>query len=150
MVPMVFCAAGWSQSQTKPPFELKMVKGTWVLASIYKTRNVPGVDRAQAERLLNTRVTYGERSLTACGESIPITGINSRKQSRDFFFDDWRVRFDEVGVRSASITELAINSDQTGSCFGTFSLPGMDVYVKGQDELLVNFGGNFFRAVREK
>jgi hypothetical protein len=129
--------------------EFKSLQGTWQLTSIYQTSNIQAIDSAQQQKLLHSRISYNAHSLRACGESVGIVSVESRRLSPKEFFAGYYVNFDEVGINGRSITELLINKDQSGNCFGTYTLPGQRVYIKGPNDLLINFGGVFYRALRE-
>jgi hypothetical protein len=125
-----------------------MVYGTWILKSIYPTQNVEGPSPAQQKKLLGTAIVLNASTLKACGQSVPVKTIKVNQVSSTDFLEDNRVRFSEVGVEGASITEIVINHRQSGTCFDAFPLPGQDIYVKNKNEILVYFEGVFYRALR--
>jgi hypothetical protein len=126
-----------------------MVYGTWILKSIYPTQNVEGPSRAQQKKLLGTTVVLNASALEACGQSVPVKTVEVNQVSSADFLENNRVRFSEVGVEGASITEIVINHRQSGTCFDAFPLPGQDIYVKNKNEILVYFEGVFYRALRK-
>ena len=127
-----------------------IINGTWVLTSIYPTSNVEGPSPSEQKKLLGTSIVLNADSLEACGQSAPVKSIRASQVSSDHFLSNTRVRFVEVGINTQEITEVIINNRQAGSCFGAFPLPGQDVYIKNKDELLIDFEGVFYRAVRKK
>ena len=66
------------------------------------------------------------------------------------FVASTKVRFTEIGYTGANITEIVINDGQSGSCFAAFPIPGQDIYIKDKNELLIDFEGVFYRAVRKE
>jgi len=135
--------------QNETANESTMVYGTWVLKSIYPTRNVEGPSPAQQKKLLGTTIILNASTLKACGQSVSVKTIKVNQVSSADFLQNNRVRFSEVGVQDASIIEIVINSRQSGNCFDAFPLPGQDIYVKNKDEILVYFEGVFYRALRK-
>ena len=127
-----------------------LIEGTWVLKSIYKTQNATGVDGDQQRALLNSRISYKSGSLTSCKQSVPITVVDVNERSTKNLFADTNVGADELNLSGSTVTEVTFNKTQSGNCFGTFTLPGEDVYIKGKNELIINFVGVFYRALREK
>jgi hypothetical protein len=58
-------------------------------------------------------------------------------------------RFEWVGIHQAAITAITLRpTTHSPLCFDAFKLPGTQLYVKGRNELLVDFEGSFFKAVR--
>jgi hypothetical protein len=127
-----------------------IIQGTWVIKSIYTTQNVEGPNPSQQKKLVGSQVIVGTQSLHACGQSVPIRSIEVHQVSPDDFLTDTRVRFSEVEIHSPSVTEVVMNDRQDGSCFQVFPLPGQDVYIKSNDEILISFEGVFYKAVRKK
>lgn len=127
-----------------------VVRGTWVLKSIYSTQNVEGPSVSQQKKLLGTTIILNTDSLEACGQSVPINSVKVNQISSADFLANTRARFSEVGIKTPSITEVVINDGQSGTCFDAFPLPGQDVYIKNKDEILVDFEGVFYRALRKK
>ncbi|WP_233840414.1 hypothetical protein [Dyella sp. 2HG41-7] len=125
-------------------------KGTWILRSIYWTPNIQGPTLSQQNKLLNTSVILSDDEIKACGVSTPINSIEVNHISSDDFLANTRVRFNWVGIDTPIVTEIVINHASSGNCFGAFPIPGQDVYVKSRDELLIDFEGVFYRAVRVK
>ncbi|GLQ97276.1 hypothetical protein GCM10007863_16960 [Dyella mobilis] len=130
--------------------QLNLVRGTWVLKSIYKTQNVQGPGVSEQEKLLGTTVSVSGSVLSSCGQSVPVKSIKVLEISPDDFLTDTRTRFNEVGVDASSIEEVVLNDRRSGACFAAFPLPGQDIYIKSRDELLIDFEGVFYRAVRTK
>jgi hypothetical protein len=135
--------------QNKTANESAMIYGTWILKSIYPTQNVEGPSPAQQKKLLGTAIVLNASTLKACGQSVPVKAIKVNQVSSSDFLQDNRVRFSEVGIEGASITEIVINHRQSGTCFDAFPLPGQDIYVKNKNEILVYFEGVFYRALRK-
>lgn len=142
-------SASACSGQNKTANESTMIYGTWILKSIYPTQNVEGPSPAQQKKLLGTAIVLNASTLKACGQSVPIKTIKVNQVSSTDFLEDNRVRFSEVGVEGASITEIVINRRQSGTCFDAFPLPGQDIYVKNKNEILVYFEGVFYRALRK-
>ena len=130
--------------------QLNLIKGTWVLKSIYQTQNVEGPSVSEQKKLLGTSITLDGGVLKACGQSVPVKSITVIEVSSDDFLTNTLARFNDVGVDTTSIKEVVINGRQSGTCFGAFPIPGQDVYIKSRDELLIDFEGVFYRAVRKK
>lgn len=147
---LVLICATCSSGQHPAPEKQSPIKGTWVLKSIYKTQNATGIDGAQQKELLNSRVTYTSSSLNSCKQSTPITFVEINERSTKDLFADTNVGADELKLSGPKVTEVTFNKTQSGNCFGTFTLPGEDVYIKGKDEIIINFVGVFYRALREK
>lgn len=81
---------------------------------------------------------------------MPVKSIKVSHVSSHDFLANTRVRFSEVGINTSNVTEVVLNQRESGTCFGAFPLPGQDVYIKNEDELLIDFEGVFYRAVRKK
>lgn len=147
---MFFISATCVSGQDSTSDKRSLIKGTWVLKSIYKTQNATGIDGPQQRALLNSHISYTSDSLASCKQSVPITSVDINERSTEDLFADTNVGADELKLSSAKITQVTFNKTQSGNCFGTFTLPGEDVYIKGKNELIVNFVGVFYRAVRQK
>jgi hypothetical protein len=127
------------------------LNGEWILVSIYKTPNISGIGPEQARTLVGSRVKYENGLLVACKQRVKIEKVDEREVSAaQFLSGRKRTRFSDVEVYAPSIKEIIINGNSSGNCFDTYALPGEDVYVKSQDELLVDFEGVYYRAVRRK
>lgn len=146
---LILLTASVCSSQNETANESTMAYGTWILKSIYPTQNVEGPSPAQQKKLLGTVIVLNASTLKACGQAVPVKTIKVNQVSSADFLEDNRVRFSEVGVEGASITEIVINHRQSGTCFGAFPLPGQDIYVKSRNEILVLFEGVFYRALRK-
>jgi hypothetical protein len=81
---------------------------------------------------------------------VPVISVKTSRVSASEFLANTRARFGEVGIDSPSIIEVVINDRESGTCFGSFPLPGQDLYVKGKNEILVYFEGVFYKALRRK
>jgi len=146
---LILLSVSVCSGQNETANESTMVYGTWILKSIYPTQNVEGPSPAQQKKLLGTTIILNASTLKACGQSVPVKTIKVNQVSSTDFLEDNRVRFSEVGVEGASITEIVINHRQSGTCFDAFPLPGQDIYVKNKNEILVYFEGVFYRALRK-
>jgi len=136
--------------QRAPGGAANMIRGTWVIKSIYPTQNVEGPDPSQQRKLVGTDIVLDAQTLKACGQSVPISSVDVHRVNSTDFLTNTRVRFSEVGIDTPSITEVVINKREAGSCFQAFPLPGQDIYIKSNDEVLVDFEGVFYRAVRKR
>lgn len=146
---LILLSTSVCSSQNETASESTMVYGTWVLKSIYPTQNVEGPSPAQQKKLLRTTIVLNASTLKACGQSVPVKTIKVNQVSSTDFLEDNRVRFSEVGVEGASITEIVVNNRHSGTCFDAFPLPGQDIYVKNKNEILVYFEGVFYCALRK-
>jgi hypothetical protein len=144
---VLLSSACFSQST---PADVSHISGTWMIKSIYTTSNVEGPNPLQQKKLLGSTIVLDSRSLKACGQLVPITSVEVYAVTGAEFLANTRVRFEEVGIGTHSITEMVINSRQSGSCFEAFPLPGQDIYIKSKDEILIDFEGVFYRAVRKR
>lgn len=125
----------------------KELNGQWVLRSYYTTPNVWGISRKQAHSLLGSRLVYRNGTLNACKQQITIQKVEQREVFSTQFLADSNVRFEHVGIVGASIREVILSGHEGGgNCFETYALPGENVYLKGPNELLVEFEGVYFRA----
>jgi hypothetical protein len=138
------------RGQKIPDDARSTIRGTWVIKSIIPTQNVEGPDPSQQKKLVNTQIVLNAQTLKACGQSVPISSVDVHQVNQDDFLTNTRVRFNEVGIDTPSVTEVVINNREAGTCLGAFPLPGQDIYVKSKDEVLVDFEGVFYRAVRKK
>jgi hypothetical protein len=126
------------------------LQGTWVLESIYKTHNIQGINTRQQNALLQSRIMYSQDTVSSCGQSVPVGGSLVQEISKKMFFEKTYVSLEELSVRNTSVTEVVLNGDNAGNCDGMYTVPGQDVYPLGNDYLIVNFGGVFYRAKRAK
>jgi hypothetical protein len=136
-------------SQSGLTDEARIVSGTWVLKSIYPTQNVQGPSGSEQRKLLGSDIVFKAHSLEACGQSVPITSVETKQIGPSDFSADTRATFTEVGIETPTVTEIVINDRESGTCFGAFPLPGQIIYIKGKNELLIDFEGVFYRAVRK-
>jgi len=127
-----------------------VIRGTWTLKSVYLTPNVQGPDPMQQRSLLGSQIVIDATSIGSCGQSARITSTDVKKVSADEFLDDNLVSLDSVGIHRPSVTQMVLNQGQSGICFGAFPMPGLDIYIKNRDELVIAFEGVFYRAVRDK
>jgi hypothetical protein len=126
------------------------IRGTWVIKSIYRTQSIEGPSPVEQKKLIESTIVYSDRSLESCGQSVPITSIDEHQVDSGDFLSNTRVRFSEVEIDARSVTEVVLNNRRAGSCFQAFPSPGQDVYLKSRDEILIDFEGVFYRAVRKK
>jgi hypothetical protein len=151
-------AAAWSVTlltavcfaQNEPEDASKIIQGTWKLTLIYRTPNVQGPSEIEQRKLLNTKLTYSVQQLKSCGQSVAITSLEEHRVTASDFLGANHVRFDQVRIDAPDIPEVIINERRSGSCLRVFPLPGQDVYIKGKNELLIDFEGVFYRASRVK
>jgi hypothetical protein len=138
-----------TSAQTPNPKIPPELSGQWVLRSLYSTPNIWGISLKQAKSLIGSRLRYRDGVLSSCKQHAVIGGVEQRDVSRaQFLAGRNNVRFSDVGIHGASVREIILNGNQGGNCFGTYALPGEDVYMKGPDQLLVDFEGVYFRAIR--
>ncbi len=126
------------------------IRGTWVLESIYQTSNVEGPSGWEQKELVGTTIVLNAHSMRACGQSARVTSVREQQVSPDEFLFGTRVRFSEVGITAPAITEVILNNREAGTCYGAFPLPGQDIHIKNNDELLIDFEGVFYRALRKR
>jgi hypothetical protein len=127
-----------------------VIRGTWTLKSVYSTPNVQGPDAMQQRKLLRSKIVIDATSINSCGQSAKITSTEVKNVSADEFLADNLVPLDSVGIHGPSVTQVVLNQRQSGTCLGAFPMPGLDIYIKGRDELVIAFEGVFYRAVRDK
>jgi hypothetical protein len=139
-----------AQAQKSQGGVIGAIRGTWVIKSIYHTDNIEGPSPDEQKKLIGSEVEYGDRSLESCGQSVPITRVEEHRVDAAKFLADTRVRFSEVEINAPNVVEVVLNDRQAGSCFGAFPQPGQDVYFKSKDEILIDFEGVFYRAVRTR
>jgi hypothetical protein len=140
-------AAYGQDQQTTLPFALH---GTWEIVGEYETRNVTALDQVEVRRLIGSLLTFSEGSLASCGQSIAISSIQVRALTGKEFFSGVYVNFSEVHISSTSVDEVLVDGDSAGDCRGSRTLPGEHVYIKSKNELLIQYEGGFFRAVKSK
>ena len=150
LIPSLLTLIAVVHSQKGPSGAPRVIRGTWVIKSIYRTQNIEGPGTAEQKKLIGTKIVYGDRSLESCGSSVPITSIEEHLVDSADFLANTQVRFSEVEIDARSVTEVVLNNRQAGSCFEAFPSPGQDVYLKSKDEILIDFEGVFYRAVRKK
>jgi len=127
-----------------------VIRGTWTLNSVYPTPNVQGPDVMQQRKLLRSQIIIDANSIKSCGQSAKITSTDVKKVSADEFLADNLVPLHSVGIHRPSVTQVVLNQRQSGTCFGAFPMPGLDIYIKSRDELVIAFEGVFYRAVKDK
>lgn len=127
----------------------KELIGEWTLVSIYDTPNIIGIDYKQANSLLKSRITYRDGYLSACNQRVRINKVERNVVTAAEFLAGRRyTHFSDVGVTTPSISEITINDGETGNCFMTGTLPGEDVSLKSEDEILVDFQEVYYRGLR--
>jgi hypothetical protein len=122
--------------------------GMWTLESIYRTSNVQGPSNSEAKRLLGTHIVYGPHNMSSCGLDIAIDSVEQHKLSEEDLLQDARVHFSELGLRGNMVEMVIIDQGKSGECFGAFPPPGRLLFIKSKNELIVDFEGIFYRAVR--
>ena len=150
LISLLLTAISMAHSQKFQSDSPSAIRGTWVIKSIYRTHNIEGPSPAEQKKLIGSKIVYSDRSLESCGQSVPITSTEEHQVDSADFLANTKVRFSEVEIDSRSVTELVLNNRQAGSCFEAFPSPGQDVYLKSKDEILIDFEGVFYRAVRKK
>lgn len=125
------------------------LKGEWTIVSIYKTSNISGISPEQAKSLVGSRIKYENGFLIACKQRVKIEKVEEKEvTATQFLAGRKRTSFSDVGINAPSIKGITINGNSSGNCFDTYALPGEDVYIKGQTELLIDFEGVYYRALR--
>ncbi len=149
LVMSVSLTLGSAIAEAKAETVPEELRGVWVIRSYYETPNVWGINKKQADSLVGMRFIYEEGALIACKQRVRIQKVDRREvNSAQFLAGRNSVQFSDVGIHAASIHEIMLNGNAGGNCFGTYAVPGEDVYVKGPAELLVDFEGVYFRATR--
>jgi hypothetical protein len=147
---LVLAVALTAHAQNPHTDAVSVIRGTWTIQAIYHTQNVEGPSPTEQNKLVGSEVVYGDQTLTACGQSVPISSVDQHRVDSAEFLASNRVRFAEVDIHARSVMEVVLNNRQAGTCFETFPLPGQDVYLKSKDEIVIAFEGVFYRAVRKK
>jgi hypothetical protein len=104
-----------AQSEAAP-----VIRATWVIKSIYRTRNIEGPSPAEQKKLIGSKIVYSDQSLESCGQSVPITSIDEYRVDSADFLANTRVRFSEVEIDARSLTEVVLNNRQAGSALMHF------------------------------
>lgn len=145
---MVASSSVGSIAQTSKSIPREM-EGTWVIKSYYMTPNVWIISLKQAQSLVGSNLIYEDGTLTACNQHVVINKVERGDVSAaEFLARRNNVHFRDVGINGEIAHEITINGRSGGNCFGTYELPGEDVYVKSRNELLLDFEGVYFRAIR--
>lgn len=134
-----------AQDNSKVPSE---VVGTWVIQGAYQTRNITAISASEMKELRGAKIVITRNNLESCGQSVKITGVETQALTDEQLFDGIYVTFKELDVHSPTLTEVMLRHPGLGSCMGKFDIPGEDLYIKGNNELIVEWGRAFFRAVR--
>ena len=150
LTPLFLALMVTARAQNTQSDAASVIRGTWVIKSIYLTQNVEGPSPTEQKKLVGAEIVYSDRILKSCGQSVPIASIHQHRVDAADFLANTQVRFTEVDINAASVTEVVLNNRQVGSCFEAFPLPGQDVYLKSKDELVIDFEGVFYRVVRKK
>lgn len=137
-----------SSAQSATHIHFGDLAGTWTLASIYRTSNVQGPSAAEAKRLLGTHVIYSAHKMSSCGADVAINSFEEKEFSENDLLQDFHGRFSELGLRGNTVEGITIEQEASRMCFGAFSPPGRVIFIKSRNELIVNFEGVFYRAVR--
>ena len=138
---------GRAQKDVQPLPDLLI--GKWKIVDIYKTTDLWGITGDQSKTLLNKYLVFSTISLTSCGQDVPIFQVGKKKIDVATFLEGRKVvPFRDVGITSSSIQEIVINHNAGGNCFDTYSVPGEDIYIKSQNEILIDFEGVYLKAVR--
>jgi len=124
------------------------IVGTWVLKSIYPTANVEGPSLSEQRQLIGSKIVIDVSRLHSCGQSVPIRSRVMHKLGADQFLFATHVRLYEMGISRRTVTEIVLNNREAGTCFGSFPVPGQLLFLKTKNELVVDFEGTFYRAVR--
>jgi hypothetical protein len=132
--------------QTLPSF----MYGSWIIKSVYPTRNVTGLSKADEKRLFGSHVTFTRTSLASCGSSVPINALERKHVAEDEFFSGIYVHFKDVHIISETIEEVLVDGGEAGDCNGTGTLPGEHFYIKTPNEILIQYQGAFFKALKLK
>ncbi len=130
--------------QSLPSF----IYGSWVIKSVYPTRNVTGLGKADEKRLLGSHLTFTRTSLASCGSSVSINALERKHVTEVEFFSGVYVHFKEVHIVTEAVEEILLDAGEAGDCNGTGTLPGEHFYIKTPGEILIQYEGTFFRALK--
>jgi hypothetical protein len=127
----------------------KSIQGVWLFVSIYETPNIQGISDPESKSLIGSKLEIMSNWLASCKQRVKISKVSvSSESSKEFFENSNGVSFKDVSIRSDQTQYIEMTDDDTGNCFGTYELPGVQLYVKNHNEMVVYFSGVFYRVVR--
>ncbi len=137
-------AAGAAQAQFMPT----SISGRWRIVKILPTHNPQCWDEARAKSLVGTTLTYKADALVWRGGAEPITDALSRTISRRKFLDEYKVDLPELGIGTASVTEIDLQHEDADITGATTEVPGDTIVLASPGRIVVSACGVFYSAVR--
>jgi hypothetical protein len=137
--------AGSVGAETPP----SAIRGVWRLRSIYETKNVQGINFNQSTSLVGSRMIIGANWIASCDQRVQVSGVKTSSESAAAFSDKSNgVSLRDVGIQRPQVEYVELTGDKSGNCFGTYQVPGEQIFIKNQNELVVYFTGVYYRATR--
>jgi len=124
------------------------IAGRWRIAKIFPTHNPRCWDEDRARSLLGTTLVYQADAMVWRGGAEPISDAISRVLSRRKFQDEYKVDLPELGITSASVTEIDLQHEDADITGATTEVPGDTIVLAGPGRIVVSACGVFYAAVR--
>jgi hypothetical protein len=131
-----------------PPSMPAPVLGEWRITRILPTNNVSCWDADRAKSLVGTTLRYAAGRMTWKGGSMPISEALTRTLTTSSFFDEYKVRFAELGIRAASVTEIDLQHEDADITGATTEVPGDTILLAGPGRIVVSACGVYYTAVK--
>ena len=131
-------------AQTMP----SSIAGAWRIGKILPTANTQCWDKARAQTLVGSTLTYKPHVLGWKGGDIPVTDALTRTLSAHKFLDEYKVDLATLGIHAASVTEVDLQHEDADITGATTEVPGDTVLVAGPGRIIVSACGVFYTATR--
>lgn len=128
------------------------LQGTWRITRVLPTSNTGCWDRAQAEPLVGSSLTYRDGSMRWRGGSVSLEDVTTRNLTATEFAREnggaGSVSFAELGIRAAAVTEVDLQHEDMDITGASTEVPGDSVLLAGPNRIVVSACGVYFEATR--
>ena len=129
------------------------LRGSWRITHVLPTHNVTCWSGDQASELVGSTLTYAASSMTWKGGTVPLHDIDVRNLSAEQFAkengsEQGGASFEQVGIRSRSVTEVDLQHEDMDITGATTEVPGDAVLLAGPNRIVVSACGVYFEATR--
>lgn len=151
LLSLSFGAFGADPAQPIP----KELWGIWTVQRDIPTTTISCWGEEDARKLIGTQIEYSPRlfrwSDVATRDPIAKVTIVTAQQFHDENSggeSDSQVTFKQLGIKSSSVTEVAINHPPANITGATIEIPGDDVLIKARDKIVFSVCNVYFEADR--
>lgn len=131
------------------------LEGSWHITRILPTSNTACWSQEQAEPLVGSRLIYSTNTMSWQGGEVALSDIATRTVTASEFrhenpgADGAAASFKQLGIESASVTEVDMQHEDADITGATTEVPGDSVLMAGTGRIVVSACGVYFEAVRD-